>query len=253
MSALHIPGVGDLNYEVEGQGGPAIAFIHGWCSNLRHWDLQAAYFAPRHALVRADRRGMGRSDCPPTEQPSDHANDLARVLDASAVDKAVIVAHAGGGAAAIDFAARYGDRTLALIGVDAFSGIDPPPEFYRQYASDIRADPRELARRYRMYFGPCADPALRDAVVASAAATPVDVACAELEGLADAPTASQLADVRAPVLWIMARPMHFELLGGLFPDFTPAVTVGAGHYIQLEVPQQLNSMIETFVGQRVRR
>jgi pimeloyl-ACP methyl ester carboxylesterase len=195
---------------------------------------------------------MGRSTSQPSGRPSDHADDLARVLDAGAIDKAIIVAHAGGGAAAIDFAARYRDRTLALIGVDAFCGLYPPAEFYRQFAKDIRTIPGELERRYRTFFGPFADPTLVEAVVETAAATPIDAACAELEGLAEADTAAMSGRVRAPVLWVMAQPMDFAALGAVFADFTPALTAGAGHFLQLEAPAQLNAMIETFIGQKVR-
>jgi hypothetical protein len=38
MPQLQIPDVGVINYEAEGQGAPAFALMHGWCSNLRHWD-----------------------------------------------------------------------------------------------------------------------------------------------------------------------------------------------------------------------
>ena len=210
MPELRVPDSGKLNYELEGHGTPAIAFLHGWCSNLRHWDPQVAHFAASHAVVRFDRRGMGRSACSPTKAPSDHADDLARILDACGIEKAVVVAHAGAGAAGVDFAARYGDRTLALVGLDAFAGVEPPPEFYRQFAEGIRRQPGELERSYRTFLGPHADPALVESVVKSAGATPLDVACAELEGLAEANTAEQARKVRAPVLWIMARPTNFE-------------------------------------------
>ena len=36
----------ELHYKVEGKdcGNPGLIFIHGWCSNLNHWEEQAAYF-----------------------------------------------------------------------------------------------------------------------------------------------------------------------------------------------------------------
>ena len=37
----------------------------------------------------------------------------------------------------------------------------------------------------------------------------------------------------------------------MFADLPPALAVGSGHYLQLEVPDQLNAMIQTFVEQRV--
>ena len=257
MPQLQIPDVGLLNYEVEGQGAPAFALMHGWCSNLRHWDRQAAYFAPRHTIVRADRRGMGRSAaCGPAASPTDHADDLARVLDAAGVEKAIVVGHAGGGAGAIAFAARYPGRTLALIGVDTSAAPASPPDsdayrWMKDFADGIRDKPGEFERRYRTFFGPKADPALVDSVVASALKTPIEVASAELMGLATTDTAALARQVTAPVLWVTARPVDVETLRSMFADVTPGVAVGSGHYLQLEVPGQLNAMIQTFVEQRV--
>jgi pimeloyl-ACP methyl ester carboxylesterase len=257
MPQLTIPGVGDLYYEVEGHGAPAFALMHGWCSNLRHWDRQAAFFAPRHTIVRADRRGMGRSAaCERAQRPADHADDLARLLDAAGVDKAIVVGHAGGGAGAVDFAARFPSRTLALIGVDTSAAPASPVgsdayAWMKTFADSIRDTPGEFERRYRGFFGPKADPALVDAVVRSAMATPIDVASAELMGLATTDTAARAREVRAPVLWVTARPANYDELSALFADFTPGVAVGSGHYLQLEVPDQLNAMIQTFLEQRL--
>jgi len=57
--------------------------------------------------------------------------------------------------------------------------------------------------------------------------------------------------VTAPVLWVTAQPVNVETLRSMFADLTPAVAVGSGHYLQLEVADQLNAMIQTFVKQRV--
>ena len=257
MPQLQVPGVGALNYEVEGHGAPAIAQMHGWCSNLRHWDRQAAFFAPRHKIVRLDRRGMGLSaGCAPASSPADHADDLARVMDAAGVEKAIVVGHAGGGAGAVDFAARYGDRTLALIGVDTSAAPAAPPgsdalKGMQAFADGIRDKPGEFERRYRTFFGPKADPALVDSVVASAMKTPIEVARAELLGLPATDTAARGREVTAPVLWVTAAPVNYEQLRGVFADVTPAVAAGSGHYLQLEVADQLNAMIQTFIDQRL--
>lgn len=256
MPHLTLPDIGVINYEVEGKGAPAFALMHGWCSNLRHWDRQAEFFAPRHTIVRADRRGMGKSKATPARLPSDHADDLARVLDAAGVEKAVIVGHAGGGAGAVDFAARYPERTLALVGVD--TSVSPGGDeesasvkAMHAYADAIRNKPGEFERRYRTFFGPKADPKLVDAVVAAAMQTPIDVACAELLGLGRFDSLARAEDVKAPVLWVTAQPGNNDAMRAAFADFTPAVVVGSGHYLQLEVPHQLNAMIQTFLEQRV--
>jgi pimeloyl-ACP methyl ester carboxylesterase len=253
MPTLTVAGVGDLNYEVDGHGAPAFALMHGWCSNLRHWDRQVAAFKDRHKIVRHDRRGMGQSRTSPARSPSDHADDLARVMDAAGIDKAIVVGHAGGGAGAIDFAARYADRTLALIGVDtsAGAGDEAARAGMQRFVDNIKDDRAAFDRWYRSFFSPKAGPALVDSVVASAMKTPIEVACAELMGLGATNSDARAREVKAPVLWVTAQPVNMEALRGQFADVTPAVPVGSGHYLQLEVADQLNAMIQTFIDQRL--
>lgn len=253
MPTLSIAGVGEINYEVTGHGAPAFALMHGWCSNLRHWDRQVEFFAPRHTIVRHDRRGMGASHTPPAASPSDHADDLARVMDAAGIDKAIVVGHAGGGAGAIDFAARYPDRTLALVGVDTSAGAGDAASRagMQRFVGNIRESRAEFERWYRSFFSPKADPALVDAVVASAMKTPIEVACAELIGLGETDSAARGREIKAPVLWVTAQPVDVKALREVFADVTPGVAVGSGHYLQLEVPNQLNAMIQTFIDQRL--
>jgi pimeloyl-ACP methyl ester carboxylesterase len=88
-----------LYYEVEGKGdGPALLFVHGWCSNVRHWDPQAEYFARRHRVLRVDRLGHGRS----TKSGQyvfdfEHeAADIAQLAASVGVTAAVVIGHAAG-------------------------------------------------------------------------------------------------------------------------------------------------------------
>ena len=41
-------------YTVRGEGRPPFIFIHGWCSNLTHWDARTRYFAKGHRVLAAD-------------------------------------------------------------------------------------------------------------------------------------------------------------------------------------------------------
>ena len=70
----------ELHYKVEGhdRGNPDLIFIHGWCSNLNHWEEQASYFQDSHRILRMDRRGMGQSTTPGSgHTPQQHAADIA--------------------------------------------------------------------------------------------------------------------------------------------------------------------------------
>jgi pimeloyl-ACP methyl ester carboxylesterase len=56
-----------------------------------------------------------------------------------------------------------------------------------------------------------------------------------------------LPRVRVPVLVITAGEPEADL-GERIADLTLGRTVGAGHFVQLEVPDQVNAMIERFLA-----
>jgi pimeloyl-ACP methyl ester carboxylesterase len=64
-------------------------------------------------------------------------------------------------------------------------------------------------------------------------------------------TASLAAQVRCPVLWVSAQADDTAAVRGWFERVTVGHVVGSGHFVQLEVPEQLNLMIEAFLADEV--
>src|SRR3954447_11830020 len=117
-----------IEYEIEGTGEPILLFVHGWCSNLRHWDPQAQYFATKHRVLRVDRRGYGRSPAPANYSFSAEreANDLAQLAASVGVKDAVVVGHAGGTPTAITLAA-YHPALVRAVGSEEGAALPPDP------------------------------------------------------------------------------------------------------------------------------
>jgi pimeloyl-ACP methyl ester carboxylesterase len=249
-----------LVYDVEGEGDRALAFVHGWCSMSGHWDAQLAHFRSRWQVVRWDRRGMGRSTtAQPAESPARHAEDLAAILDANGIERATVVGHAGGGPSALAFAERFADRTDALVMVDTRLHAPVAPGGEDRWAAGIERSCQQLvgddaepffAALYRSFFGPRAPEAVIAAAVDNALATPRPLAVAELrQMLGDTVAVAQR--VRRPVLWVSAQPGDTAAVRGAFEDVSIGHVVGSGHFVQVEVPEQLNPMIETFLAARI--
>jgi pimeloyl-ACP methyl ester carboxylesterase len=247
-----------LAYQVDGAGPRTMAFVHGWCSKAAHWDAQTAAFAPTHRIVRWDRRGMGRSRCDePARSPADHADDLAAILDEEGIDRVTVAGHAGGGPTALTFATRHADRTEGLILVDTrlhspvAPGADDWVAFLERSCARLESDGAPyFESMYRSFFGPRApEPVVADAV-ANALSTPLAVATTEMRHMAG-DTAGLARQVRCPVLWVSAQPDDTPGVRELFSDVTVGHVVGSGHFVQIEVPQQLNPMIDAFWTDRV--
>src|SRR5262245_14092516 len=112
----------ELYYKVEGneRGNPPLIFIHGWCSNLTHWEQQVSYFQDSHRMLRMDRRGMGKSTTPGTgHTPEQHAADIAALARHAGFTKAVAIAHAGGGPAGVYFCYGYPELVRSDIMINA--------------------------------------------------------------------------------------------------------------------------------------
>lgn len=261
----------ELYYKVEGneRGNPPLIFIHGWCSNLNHWEQQIRHFQGSHRILRMDRRGMGKSTTPGTgHTPEQHAADIAALAQREGFTNAVTIAHAGGGPAGVYFCSGYPDLVKAYVMVDTAitPGIDldnptkMPARFYAEMINKLTAlDGEKYFRElYHSFFGAQADRALVESAVAEASRTPVETRVKELKLMA-ADTATPAATMQQPIL-VIAGPW----LADSFPQAVDhaqlklyfkrakqvelARAIGTGHFVQLEVPEQTNAFIKSFVS-----
>lgn len=256
MDMLEIEGV-RIAYEFGGTGATTLSFVHGWCSHLGHWDAQVAALRPTHQVLRWDRRGMGNSQTEhPAESPDRHGHDLAALLDHVGVERTVVVGHAGGGPTAVAFAAQHPTRTEGLVLLDTRLYEPASGGEHDEFRTGIERGMARvsapdgsayLARLYPSFFGPLAHPDTVAAAVANALRTPLPVAAAELSHMAS-PTVAMAATVRCPVLWVSAQPEDTAAIRAIFPDAQVGHVVGSGHFVQVEVPEQFNAMLETFVS-----
>jgi len=110
---LSIDGV-RLDVLDEGSGTP-IVLLHGFPLAKETWDQQAAALARVARVIRLDLRGLGASAV--TAGPylmEALAGDVAGVLDALGVERAVIAGHSLGGYVAFAFFRMFAERCLGL-------------------------------------------------------------------------------------------------------------------------------------------
>src|SRR5215813_1286705 len=261
MATLRTEDGAELYYKVEGteRGNPPLIFIHGWCSNLNHWDRQVRYFQDSHRILRMDRRGMGKSTTPGAgHTPEQHAADIAALARHGGFTNAVVIAHAGGGPAGVYFCSGYPELVRAYIMVDTaitpgFALDNPtkmPARFYAEMIEKLMASDGERYFRelYTSFFGAQADRAFVESAVAEACRTPVETRVKELKLMA-ADTATRAATMPQPTLviagpWLadsFPQAVDHEKLKSFFKQAKQvelARAIGTGHFVQLEVPDQ---------------
>lgn len=251
-----------LHYRLQGakdSRAPTLLFVHGWCSNLEHWRFQVKRFSRSYRILRVDRRGMGRSSTPGTGHTArQHAADIAEVAKAAGIRRVIAIGHAGGGASTLELARSHPALVKAAVLVDTV--LSPEPDL-RPSAAGFGAVLRSMiealssangksafAQMYRGYFSPRCDRTLSRDAVNDAMQTPLTVAVAELNGMAVS-TEEIARGINQPVLWLTATRADQEYIARQFSDVQFGQVVGSGHFPQLEVPDQTNAMIATFIDQ----
>jgi non-heme chloroperoxidase len=101
--------------------GTPIVFSHGWPLSSDAWDAQMIFLVNQgYRVIAHDRRGHGRSGQPSGGNDMDtYADDLATVLDALDIQKAMLVGHSTGGGEVAHYIGRHGSKRVAkavLIG-----------------------------------------------------------------------------------------------------------------------------------------
>jgi pimeloyl-ACP methyl ester carboxylesterase len=252
MKSLERDGV-RLCYEEGGSGAEPFVFVHGWCCDHTYFAPQHAHFAAHHRVVSVDQRGFGESDRPDQSYTIEgFADDLAWLCGQLRLERPLIVGHSLGGAVALATAARHPDlpRAIALC--------DPAVVFPAGLGEGTRAfvaalagpGYREAARGFiegRM-FSRFDDPARRAQIVSGMCATPQGVMRSAFEGVLSFDSDAAARACKVPVLLIDAETPIADRarFAALCPQLQIGQTVGAGHFHQLEVPDQVNAMLERF-------
>lgn len=106
----------------EAGSGPAVVLCHGFPELAYSWRHQFAPLVEAHCRVIApDQRGYGGSDAPTAIDAYDLEHlcgDMAALLDALGIDRAVFAGHDWGGFVAWGMPVLHPDRTLGVIGVN---------------------------------------------------------------------------------------------------------------------------------------
>jgi pimeloyl-ACP methyl ester carboxylesterase len=241
-----------LYYEEAGNGGPPLLLVHGFAGDLGHLAPQFDYFRGNHRVVAVDRRGHGRSDKPNQEYTiAGFADDLAWLCRELGLHRPVVVVHSQGGIA-LELEARHAGIASSLVLLDA--PLFPPPPMragFEQLAVALRSPHYREALRgmaEAVVFLPTDSQKRKAVLIEGMCAVPQHVLASSWEQYLAYDEAAAAASCRAPLLLVQgAFPADVARLTELCPQAVTSRTVGAGHFIQLEVPAQVNAMIERFM------
>jgi len=122
-----------LAYEVAGDAGDVVLFIHGLAYDRAGWGPGPLLLADEFRVVLVDNRGVGESDAPPGPYSVPQmAEDAIAVLDAVGAARAHVVGVSLGGYVAQELAVTRPERVAKLVllstAVAAGEGAVPMPQ-----------------------------------------------------------------------------------------------------------------------------
>jgi len=250
----HLPGV-KLWFVDSGGPGVPIVLLHPNTGTCAVWQEQITGFSRAgYRVIAFDRRGWGNSVADPTSgpQPGSIAGDFDALVDHLALDKFHLIGVAGGGFAALDYAAWRPERLRSLV-IGASSGAikeNAIADFIARIAiPDIRkqsAHFREIGPSYR---GANPEGTRRWIEIDQNARQP---------GAADQPlrspnTFAKIAAIPTATLVIaadadlLAPPALMRIWAAHMKNHECAVIHDAGHAVAWERPDAFNDVVLDFL------
>lgn len=235
-----------------------IFLIHGWSCDHSFLAPQFDHFAKLgHTVIAVDLRGHGRSDKPEQDYPiRGFSEDLAWMCHELDLQKPILIGHSLGGILAFDIAARWPDLPAAIAMLDAAIVFPAaartaiPGIVERLRKPGYREDLRQILTS--VFFLPTDDAARRDGLIESMSATPQHIMASTYAGLFDFDAEGARGRIHIPSLYIAANEpsprCDLTALRDLLPGVLVGQTVGSGHFCQLEVPDQVNAMLDRFIA-----
>lgn len=260
-------GAVELFYESLGEGVPLVLQAHDHTPWLF---FQAPVFSQRYRVIVFDRRGTGRSSSPPGDwTPRDLAADLAGLLDALGIERAIVGGSSLGGVVAAQFALDHPARALALVVGHTVPYLDAAGAVWLE--DEIRAAREGRPAIVRQPAGPgepegppTTDPGFAASpfgrMVAATGTgigrTPEDAAraIAVLRGWDQRPRRDELARIGAPALFIVGEREPRSTIEGArewaswVPGAEFVVLPGAHHAAPREAAPEWNAAVLSFLA-----
>lgn len=251
----------EISYDIASSGS-AVVLLHPTPADHEFFLPVSRFLSSRYHLIMPDLRGHGESSLgngPATMQK--YAFDIARVMDAAAIDRAPLLGVSIGGRVIFEFWRRFRDRVSGLILCNTEARADTPEARANRFrtAEDVLRRgtepffesmlPKLLGETSRRSRPDLVDGALRMARKMSAE----DVAGVQ-RGMADRPdSVPTLKTINVPTLIItgdediLTGIPEAELMKQNIAASEVRVVAKAGHFSPWEQPEEVGKLLRGFL------
>ena len=120
-----------ISFDIQGEGNPALVFVHGWSNNRSIWDAQVAHFSQKYKVIAVDLPGFGESGNNRQKWTmASYGEDVATVINKLSLDQVVLIGFSMGAPVVIETAKRVSNQVVGVVLVDWLQDIEMqyPPE-----------------------------------------------------------------------------------------------------------------------------
>jgi len=257
-----------IYYEIEGSGSP-IVLLHGYALNGLMWELQRPVLSMSHTVITIDLRGFGKSSCGKEWSGAVMANDVSGLLRLLGLSDVAILGFSMSGPAAFRVAVESSDIISKLILVSSIlpsagrKKASKESDFQQKELNLLRLrGPEAWAEAMGLWKGPLVDniflrnPDARAIWERMIARHNPDYLLCMMEARAASQSnvdwRSRLPEINIPTL-IVAGAQDSQFLDGAhylnraIPDSKLEVISGAGHMVNLEMPERFNGVLTDFL------
>jgi len=246
-----------------------LVFVHGFACTHADWQPLAAHFGTGHEVYAPDLRGHGATHARPEDCSIEtYGADIAALLEGKDLHGAVLIGHSMGCRVVLQAYLDAPERVAALALIDgSYRGVADPDAAEQAGRAAIAAHGyQEFQRRLfeGMFFTPGA---LAQEVVGRAMRLPEAVGAVLHPRVARWDSANMeraLAAVKVPMLVIQSTSQlaggkraalnrgdsspWLDLVRRHAPQAQVEIISGAGHFPQLEVPQEVIKYLERIIS-----
>ena len=114
-----------ISFDQQGEGEPALVFVHGWGNTKSVWDAQMAHFSEKYGVIAVDLPGFGESGYNRTNwTTASFGEDVAAVIKKLNLKKVVLVGFCSGAYNIIETANMAPENIIGLVLVDIFQNVE---------------------------------------------------------------------------------------------------------------------------------
>jgi pimeloyl-ACP methyl ester carboxylesterase len=252
-SVISTDGV-NIVFNQNGEGNPAIIFVHGWSNSKNIWDALVPRFSEKYKTIAVDLAGFGESGNNRTNWTmSAFGDDVTSIIKNLKLKKVVLVGFSMGAPVVVEAAAKVPENIIGVILVDDLLNIETkyPPEVIHLYDSimmDLITNPAVEKLGGSFFKTNIQENFNRvlSMLKTNTSRTGWQESLNEYFKWLNEDCTLTLKKIQAPVTAINSdsEPTNVEAFRKYVPSFKAKIIPGVGHVVFWDAPDEFNKLLE---------